>query len=130
MSARGTTARRAPARPAPRPARPAARPRALPGSRARRAAPSLRARHVVVPLVALLLGGIVWINVARLNLATETSGVVERSRDVQFETARLQAQLDQRNGAVVDRARRDLGMVPSPSEGVSYIDIPPDRSVR
>jgi len=85
---------------------------------------------VVIPLIALLLGGIVWINVARLNLATETGAVIEQSRDVQFETARLQSELDQRNGAVVDRAATRLGMLPSPSEGVTYIDIPPSRAGR
>jgi hypothetical protein len=103
----------------------------VPSSRSRRGpARGAKAIYVVIPMIALMLGGIVWINVARLNLATETSVVIQQSRDAQFETARLQAELDQRNGAVVDRARTRLGMLPSPSEGVKYIDVPPARAGR
>lgn len=79
---------------------------------------------VVIPAIALLLGGIVWINVARLNLATETSVVIEQAREVQFENARLQSQLDQGDSATVSRARTRLGMVSAPSEGVTYLDAP------
>jgi len=78
---------------------------------------------MVIPVIAVLLGGIVWVNVARLNLATQTSVVIEESRQAQFETARLQSQLDQRDGATVNRARNQLGMVTAPSEGVTYLDV-------
>jgi cell division protein FtsL len=123
VSARAGAARRAPAR---RPRqRQRERPRAVPSPR-RAPARSARPRPalLLIPLVALLLGGIVWVNVARLNLATQTSAVIEQSREVQFENVRLQAQLDQRNVAVENRARRDLQMAPAQSEAVTYIDLP------
>jgi hypothetical protein len=71
-----------------------------------------------IPLVAMLLGGIVWVNVAKLQLTTQTSRVVERANQVQSETIRLNAALQQRNAEVRDEARRRLGMIPSSNQTV------------
>jgi hypothetical protein len=78
----------------------------------------------VIPLVALLLGGIVWVKVAELNLVTRTSNVVERYRAVQADTLRLNSQLAQLDGRVIDRAKRELGMIPARPGSVTYLTLP------
>ena len=120
MSTRAARAAPAPsrsrprARPAPRPARPrAARPR---GRR------RVRLGRIAIPIVALVLGGIVWINVAKLTLTHETGQVIERARSVEAETARLKSRFEQRNATVIARAEKRLGMVDPPSGSVTYLD--------
>lgn len=123
MSARATARSRAataPARPrhderrAPRP-RP--RPRAVPPPRAR-----LRIGPLVIPLIALVLGGIVWVNVAKLSLTNETGKVIERARVVEGQTARLKSDLEQRDAAVRRNAQAKLGMVSPEPDSVTYLD--------
>jgi hypothetical protein len=103
------------ARPAPRPARP--RPARSGGRRAR-----VRFGRLAIPLVALVLGGIVWINVAKLTLTHETGQVIEQARSVEAETARLKSRFEQRNATVIARAEKRLGMVSPPSSEVTYLD--------
>jgi hypothetical protein len=108
----------APARPRPR-ARPASRPRpARSGGRRTR----VRFGRLAIPLVALVLGGIVWINVAKLTLTHETGQVIEQARSVEAETARLKSRFEQRNATVIARAEKRLGMVSPPSSEVTYLD--------
>ncbi len=112
---------RAAPRPAPAPSR--ARPRTRPSSPAagpRRA--RLRLGRVAIPVIALVLGGIVWINVAKLTLTHETGKVIERARSVEAETARLKSRFEQRNATVIARAEKRLGMVSPPSSEVTYLD--------
>lgn len=63
-----------------------------------------------IPLVALLLAGIVWINVAKLNLTTQTSRVIESQQQVQADTQRLKNNLDENSSLLVGRATDRLGM--------------------
>jgi hypothetical protein len=118
---------RAAARTAPAPARP--RPRARPASRAGRPRTArarrrtrVRLGRLTIPVVALVLGGIVWINVAKLTLTHETGRVIERARSVEAETARLKSRFEQRNATVIARAEKRLGMVSPPSSEVAYLD--------
>ncbi len=105
-------------RPRTRPSSPAAGPRpARAGRRAR-----LRLGRVAIPIIALVLGGIVWINVAKLTLTHETGKVIERARSVEAETARLKSRFEQRNATVIARAEKRLGMVSPPSSEVTYLD--------
>ena len=99
------------ARPAPRPARP---------RHARRG--RVRLGRLAIPIVALVLGGIVWVNVAKLTLTHETGQVIERARSVEAETARLKSRFEQRNATVIARAEKRLGMVNPPSGSVTYLD--------
>ena len=101
---------------APRP-----RPRTRPRPVARRE-PRIRAAYVVIPLIALVLGGIVLVNVAKLSLTNRTGQVIERSRSVEAETARLKSNLERRDASVMRDAERRLGMVVPPSDGVTYLD--------
>ena len=128
MTARAARARGAVApRPRPRP-RPAPEPRTAPRTRPR-PAPGVRVRRlprsrIVIPLIALLLGGIVFVKVAELTLVTRTSAVIQRYQAVKSETLRLDTELARRNGEVIRLARTRLGMVPSPPNGVTYLKLP------
>lgn len=139
MSTRATARRAGTAR-ARATARPATRPRAVPTTpRRAKPAPSPRSRRttrsvhaerrrrawwLLVPVVALLLGGIVWVNVAKLTLTAETGAVVERAWAVEAETVRLEAELERADAAVVDRARDQLEMVPARGDAVTYLTAP------
>jgi hypothetical protein len=105
------------------PATPRARPRPA-GPRSARARPRARVRwgRLAIPLIALVLGGIVWVNVAKLTLTHETGQVIERARGVESETARLKSRFEQRNATVIARAEKRLGMVSPPSDAVTYLD--------
>ena len=86
--------------------------------------PRIRWGLLLVPLIAAMLAGIVWVNVAKLTVTTQTGEVLEQARAVQAETVGLQGRLEQRDGEVIDRARVRLGMVPAPSDQVTYLDVP------
>ncbi|HEX2502570.1 MAG TPA: hypothetical protein VHK00_01410 [Miltoncostaeaceae bacterium] len=77
---------------------------------------------MAIPVIALVLGGIVWINVAKLTLTHETGKVIERARSIEAETARLKSRFEQRNATVIARAEKRLGMVSPPSSEVTYLD--------
>ena len=128
MSTRATARQAAPparaARPQARPSfrphgRPRPRPRAVPRSRRRS---RYRLGPLVIPIIALVLGGIVWVNVAKLALTNETGKVMERSRAVEAQTARLQSQLDQLDARVRENAMKRLGMVMPSGDSVTYLD--------
>ena len=139
MSTRAT-ARARTAGPATAP-RPRSRPAAAPAPRPRRAAPAaprprprpravttqarLRSAWVVIPLIAVILGGIVFVNVAKLSLTNRTSQVIERARSVESETARLKATLDAKDAAVRASAQERLGMVEPALGEARYLDPRP-----
>ena len=99
--------------------RPRTRPRAVAAPRSRT---RLRMGPLVIPLIALVLGGIVWVNVAKLALTNETGKVIERSRVVEGQTARLKSDLEQRDAAVRRNAQLTLGMVSPAPDSVTYLD--------
>jgi cell division protein FtsL len=81
---------------------------------AHRAVPARHARRrlglLIIPLIAVLLAGIVWVNVSTLAFTAETGRVVEQVRVLEAENVRLKAQLDRADATVVDRAAERLGM--------------------
>ena len=111
--------RTAPA-PQPRP-RPRPAPRAAP-RRAARPRARVRLGRVAIPLIALVLAGIVWVNVAKLTLTNQTGQVIQRARSVESETARLQSALEQRNARVSQNAQRRLGMESRSGDSLTYLD--------
>jgi len=137
VSVRGGAARRAVAaaaaswprsapapRERPRPVRPQARPApARARTRPRRA--RIRLGLAVIPLIALLLGGIVWIAGAQLALTNQTSELAQKYQQVQAEARRLQAEVAQYEGSVAAEAAERLGMVQAPSNAVTYLTAPP-----
>ena len=110
--------------PAPRPRTAPARTRAPQPRRAAATRARPRLGRLAIPLVALLLGGIVWVNVAKLALTTETARVVERARGVESDTVRLRSLMERQSGTVNARARTRLGMVDPPSQSVVILDAP------
>lgn len=131
MSARGAAARsRAAGRPAPSPApapapRPGRRPAPPTHGRAARRRGHLRRGSLAVPLIALALGGIVWVNVATLGLTTQTGQVAEEARGVEAELVRLRGQAEERNAAIDELARERLGMIDAPADSVRFLDLAP-----
>ncbi len=77
-----------------------------------------------MPVIALMLGGIVWINVSKLTLTTQTSALVQETRQVEGETVLLNAELGQRDNEVTARAKSELGMVDAPGKDVRYLTAP------
>ncbi|NBQ63496.1 MAG: hypothetical protein EBU40_14600 [Proteobacteria bacterium] len=89
----------------------------------------VRLAWVVIPFIAILLGGVVWVNVARLNLTTQTGRTVDMYDQVQSDVLKLRAKLAQKDGQVVDQAARRLGMVQAPGTGLTYVTVPNDARV-
>lgn len=109
MTVRARRAAPEPQAPRPRPA--GRRPQAAVRSTAHRmAARRPRLGLLWIPLLALLLAGIVWINVAKLGVTTQTSRVIEQQQQVQDETLRLKNALDTRSSLLAQRAEQRLGM--------------------
>lgn len=75
-----------------------------------------RAGLVWIPVIAALLGGIVWVNVAKLRVTRQTSAVVQQSQRVEEESRRLAARLGKSDGSVGTRAEARLNMR-LPAEG-------------
>ena len=53
----------------------------------------MRLAWVLIPLIAVLLGGVVWVNVQRLNLTTQTGRTVDMYNQAQSDILRLRAVL-------------------------------------
>lgn len=129
MTARARNTAAAP-RPRPRPREEAPRPRPRQQAPVRRAprpraVPRPRGIAVWIPAVAILLGGIVWVNVARLQLTDQTSRVIERANAVRSETLRLEARFNQQNASVQEQARTRLGMDQPASDGdIKFLSVP------
>lgn len=84
----------------------------------------MRLAWVVIPVIALFLGGVVWVNVARLDLTTQTSRTVDMYHQTQSDILRLRATLAEKDGQVVDQAVKRLGMVQAPGSGLTYVTVP------
>ncbi len=120
-------------RPAPAPA-PRPRPRLVPPPPRRSRVQRLqlhgvRLAWVAIPLIAILLGGVVWVNVARLNLTTQTGRTVDMYDQSQSDILKLRAKLAEKDGQVVAQAAKRLGMVQAPGIGLTYVSVPPEARV-
>lgn len=131
MTARARANATATARPRPRPREEEPRTRPRQARPAPRSAPRPRAiarpRGIAVwiPAVAILLGGIVWVNVARLQLTDQTSRVIERSNAVRSEMLRMDARFNQQRASVQEQARTRLGMdQPGDENAQQFLPVP------
>lgn len=140
MSTRGAAARAVPAYPgdarragqpqrAPRPPKPRIIHSRKPTLRERLHLEGIRLAWVVVPIIALLLGGVVFVNVQRLNLTTQTGRTVDMYNQAQADILRLRAVLAEKDGQVVDQAVRRLGMVQAPGSGLTYVSVPKEARI-
>ena len=89
----------------------------------------MRLAWVLIPLIAVLLGGVVRVNVQRLNLTTQTGRTVDMYNQAQSDILRLRAVLAEKDGQVVDQAARRLGMVQAPGIGLTYVSVPKEARV-
>jgi len=129
MSARARAAAPARRRSAPSRTRPVEQPR--PARRpAPRTAPRTRSRTGVlvrwlwVPALAVLLGGIVFINAATLRLSTRSSLTLQRTSEAQSEIVNLNQVLQQTDAQVRNAATRQLGMKQEVASQVTFLSAP------
>jgi hypothetical protein len=89
----------------------------------------VRLAWVLIPLIALLLGGVVFVNVQRLNLTTQTGRTVDMYNQAQSDILRLRAVLAEKDGQVVEQAAKRLGMVLAPGSGLTYVSVPKEARI-
>lgn len=89
----------------------------------------VRLAWVLIPLIALMLGGVVFVNVQRLNLTTQTGRTVDMYNQAQADILRLRAVLAEKDGQVVDQAVKRLGMVQAPGSGLTYVSVPKEARI-
>lgn len=89
----------------------------------------IRLAWVLIPVIALMLGGVVFVNVQRLNLTTQTGRTVDMYNQAQADILRLRAVLAEKDGQVVDQAVKRLGMVQAPGSGLTYVSVPKEARI-
>ena len=120
MSARGAAATQPVRRPDER-QRPRPRPQAVPSSR-RRTRPRFRLRLglTVIPLIAVLFAGVVWLNAAKLAITKQQGQVARDTVGVGEELSILKSQQAQFDGHVI-KAAELMGMTQPKSDGWTYL---------
>lgn len=115
------------AHPAPRPRRvTAARPKAPVRSRRKRANRRVRLPIVWMTLFALLLAGVVAVNVAVLRAHVAVSKLDQERAKLEAQNQALASRLSAASSAPrVEAAARRLGLVQAPAASVSYLDLMP-----
>jgi hypothetical protein len=78
-------------------------------------------RWMWVPALAVMLGGIIWINAATLRLSTRSSLTIQRANEAQSEIINLNAALQQEDAQVRIAATRMLGMKQETSAQVTIL---------
>ncbi|MFN8109768.1 MAG: hypothetical protein U0Y82_07970 [Thermoleophilia bacterium] len=85
----------------------------------------------MLPAITLLLGGIVWINVAKLQLTRQSQAVTVRANQLQSENIRLNAQVGEQGGLIPRLAQKRLGMLPGTgSNNTTKFLVPPHQPLR
>lgn len=80
---------------------------------------------LLIPVIAVLLAGIVWVNVSTLAFTSEAGRVASQARDVEARNIRLKAQLDRVNATVIDRAQEQLGMGVPANGSITPLQVKP-----
>jgi hypothetical protein len=97
-----------------------ARPQTAPRTRTRTRAQTVR-RWLWVPAIALLLGGIVFINAATLRLSTRSSLTMQRASEAQSEIVNLNQVLQQEDAQVRTAASRALNMKQESPQQITFL---------
>jgi cell division protein FtsL len=106
--------------PARRPARP--RPRAAPRRRAE--GRRLTGGIVWISLFAVLLAGIVAVNVAVLRSNMALNDLNKQQLELQAQNQTLQSQVSSAGSSLrIEQVARRLGLVPAPAADTSYLDL-------
>ena len=103
-----------------------ARPRPRPARRAETARPSIVGGAVWIGVLAVLLAGLVAVNVAVLQLNVELDRLGQERANLRAEKAHLAAKLSRAAAPprVEALARSRLGLVPATPEQWTYVDLP------
>lgn len=128
MTARARSAQAA-ARPEPAAPRRAPQRRPAPGPRRitrRRGRARLRLRlgGAAIPVTAVLLGGIVWLNVTNLQLTNRLNQTQNATQSVNADSARLRAAISRRDNSVLSEAKRRLDMELPAEDAVTFVRPP------
>jgi cell division protein FtsL len=115
------------AQPVPRPRRAtAARPKAPVRSRRKQANRRVRLPIVWMTLFALLLAGVVAVNVAVLRAHVAVSKLDQERAKLEAQNQALASRLSAASSAPrIEAAARRLGLVQAPATSVSYLDLMP-----
>ncbi|HKT43374.1 MAG TPA: hypothetical protein VJQ85_01130 [Gaiellaceae bacterium] len=111
------------AAPAPRRA-PRARPKAVPRKRARRKSFRVTAGVVWICAFALLLAGVVAVNVAVLRANVAVDNLDKQQLQLQAENEALASQVSSADASIrIEQIARHFGLVPASASDTSYIDL-------
>jgi len=104
--------------------RPRTRPQSVP--RTRRRAPGLRLTGGIfwISAFAVLLAGVVALNVAVLRVNMSVNKLNQLQLQLQAENATLSSQVSSAGSSLrIEQAARRLGLVPAPGTDTSYLDL-------
>ena len=105
--------------------RPRPRPQAVPADRRR---PRIRVRLglAVIPVVAILFAGVVWLNSSKLAITKQQGQVARSAVLVREELSALKSQQAQSDSRVT-KAAELMGMIQPTSDGWTYLPARPGR---
>jgi cell division protein FtsL len=108
----------------PAPARRRARPVAAPKSRTRRRTRRITPGILWISTFALLLAGIVAVNVAVLRANVAVNKLDQQQVELQNQNAALASQVSSAIASIrIEQAARHFGLVPAPAADTSYLDL-------
>lgn len=111
---------------APAPVRPRSRPRSVPRTRTRARTSPRRIRGGVawIAVFAVVLAGVVALNVAVLRVNMSVSRLDRQQLELQAQNAALSSQVSSAASAQrIEQAAHKLGYVPAPATDTSYIEL-------
>jgi len=112
------------AAPAPARRRPAAVPRSKPRARPAKRQRRLTAGVIWISALALLLAGVVAVNVAVLRANVAVDNLDKQELQLQAENAALASQVSSAIASIrIEQAARRFGLVPAQASDTSYLDL-------
>ena len=104
--------------------RPRARPQSMQRSRRRSQSRRLGGGIFWISAFAVLLAGVVAVNVAVLRVNMSLNDLNQQQLDLQAQNASLASQVSSAGSSIrIEQTARRLGLVPAPSTDTSYVDL-------
>jgi cell division protein FtsL len=104
--------------------RPRARPQSVPRPRKRAQGRRLTGGIVWISAFAVLLAGVVALNVAVLRLNMTVNHLNQQQLDLQAQNATLASQVSSAGSSLrIEQTARRLGLAPAPAADTSYLDL-------
>ncbi len=104
--------------------RPRPRPESVPRARRRTQGLRLTGGILWISAFAVLLAGVVALNVAVLRVNMSVNDLNKQQLDLQAQNATLASQVSSAGSSLrIEQAARRLGLVPAPSTDTSYLDL-------